>query len=502
MGTLVERFMKLFAGLPRAHGSYTLTGTTTEEGKQKGNAITIRSPVTIELWLKHLDGETGIGIVPIRDDGTCVFGVIDVDKYDVDLREVEQRVKRLEFPLITVRSKSGGAHLYLFSKVPIDAGLVRQQLAEMAVALGFPGVEIFPKQSRLASDTDVGNWINIPYFDSFRTTRYAILNGKALPPEGFLDLAEAALIDEKQLKEVKFPEAEAFGDGPPCLQHLAMIGFPAGSRNNALFNCGVYARKKFGDAEWQNHVQQYNVKYMGPGSQAEVNNILKSLSKKTYMYMCEQPPICDHCNKDICRQRKFGIGTDMNDPGVIIESITKIDSDPPLFIISVNGIRITMSTDEVLSQSLFGKRCYEKLMYYPDKIKSVEWGRLINKLSANAEIIEAPKDAGIEGQFWYHLEQFCTIRAPARNRDELLLGKPWTEEGRTYFRSPDLIKYLEQQKFRAYKPGDIYALLRTNESVIHKPFNVKGVCVQTWGIPEFESQNDKFDIPRIPEEQF
>ena len=56
---------------------------------------------------------------------------------------------------------------------------------------------------------------------------------------------------------------EAFPDGPPCLNKLAIDGFGEGSRNNALFNVAVYCKKAHAD-DWENQVGMYNQKYMDP----------------------------------------------------------------------------------------------------------------------------------------------------------------------------------------------------------------------------------------------
>ena len=69
--TIQKRFFTIFSGLQRAHGTYTLSGQTTDKGKKQGNALTKTEPATEELWLKHLNGEYGLGIFPLLDDGTC-----------------------------------------------------------------------------------------------------------------------------------------------------------------------------------------------------------------------------------------------------------------------------------------------------------------------------------------------------------------------------------------------------------------------------------------------
>ena len=89
MSDIAKRFLDIFSGLERAHGSYQLSGVITEKGKRQGNALTKQEPPTEELWLKHLNGEYGLGIFPLRDDGMCKWGAIDVDIYNLDFEKLE-----------------------------------------------------------------------------------------------------------------------------------------------------------------------------------------------------------------------------------------------------------------------------------------------------------------------------------------------------------------------------------------------------------------------------
>jgi hypothetical protein len=52
-------------------------------------------------------------------------------------------------------------------------------------------------------------------------------------------------------------------DGPPCLQQLCAQGFPQGTRNNGLFNIGVYLRK-FDPDNWKTLLEEHNRSYMTP----------------------------------------------------------------------------------------------------------------------------------------------------------------------------------------------------------------------------------------------
>jgi hypothetical protein len=125
-------------------------------------------------------GDYGIGVIPIREDASCVFGAIDIDEYanGESTRAVVEKVAHLKLPLVACQTKSGGIHLYLFLRdKPVRAELVRMKLMEWATVLGHRGVEVFPKQSVLASKEDVGNWINMPYYRGAETNRYAVLPG-------------------------------------------------------------------------------------------------------------------------------------------------------------------------------------------------------------------------------------------------------------------------------------------------------------------------------------
>ena len=73
--------------------------------------------------------------------------------------------------------------------------------------------------------------------------------------------------------------------------------------------------------------------------------------------------------------------------------------------------------------------------------------KTIRTLLDHVEIVEAPDDASPTGQLMNIVEEFCLSQAQARTREELLLGKPFTEDNITHFRSSDLLKFLQQRRF-------------------------------------------------------
>ena len=128
------------------------------------------------------------------------------------------------------------------------------------------------------------------------------------------------------------------------------------------------------------------------------------------------------------------------------------------------------------------------------------WEELVGERLETLEIIEAPKDAGVEGQFVALLEKFFS-RPIADTREQLLLGKHWKDEDGKYadkdfvvFRSTDFITYLDRERFREYKPRDVWAILR-RMGAKHGQFNIKGKNVQWWAMPEPNQQDEAFSQP-------
>ena len=406
MSTTANKLFKLFSGLDRAYGTYNITKHNKKKNKQEGHAETVRGELTPVLWELHLAGKQGLGVIPIRDCGTIRWGAIDIDVYDIDLSGLEKRIEALGLPLVLCRTKSGGAHCYLFCAEDINASKVRIALMEWAALLGYAGSEIFPKQSKLASDKDVGNWINMPYFNSVDTTRYALLDGQALPVAKFIVYANKMAVRLGDLATSTPDDVINMEDGPPCLQALCKDGFPKGTRNKGLFNLGVYTKLRFGD-NWQDSLDALNNQYITPPLPSrEVTALQKSVAKKDYFYTCQDSPISNYCNKKLCLTRKYGIGPDKNksiEDVLLLGSIVKILTDPPTWVIDLDGYRIELLTDELLELRKFRKICMERLNKLPPLMKQGDWDDLIRPRIEAFDEQAAPPDAPPQAHSLYYL---------------------------------------------------------------------------------------------------
>jgi hypothetical protein len=159
-----------------------------------------------------------------------------------------EKVAQLKLPMVVCRSKSGGAHVFLFSREPAPAREFQEYLKNAAALLGEAGREIFPKQSEILVERgDTGNFLNLPYFGGDNGTRYAFnADGSAATLEEFYGLYEACVQELPLIVPEPPKQAESpVKDGPPCLQALCAQGFPEGTRNNGLFNIGVFLKRAF-----------------------------------------------------------------------------------------------------------------------------------------------------------------------------------------------------------------------------------------------------------------
>jgi len=500
MDDQLQKFQDIFRGLDIAYGTYVIKAER-GDGKQAGKATVVRKAPTDDLWKKHLEGiEPSLGIIPIRADNSCIWGCIDIDQYPLDHKGLVEKVAQLKLPLVVCRSKSGGAHVFLFTREPAPARDFQQYLKDASALLGEAGREIFPKQAEILVDRgDTGNFLNLPYFGGDAGTRYAFNgDGTAATLEEFFRLYESNV----QSLPLNFPEApkqaeSPVKDGPPCLQALCAQGFPEGTRNNGLFNIGIYLKRAF-PGSWEDKLVEYNIKHVAPPlPNNEVQVLVKQVGKKDYLYKCKDAPLNSFCNSGLCRTRKFGIGANGPDAPQIA-SLSKYASDPPLWFLDVNGKRVELETESLFTQAAFQKACVEKLNVLPPTLRKQDWENMLNALLKEMveteQIAEASEDTSLTGRFMDLLEEFTTHMQQAMDRDEILMGRPWCDEdeAKTYFRMKDLEGHLKRNNFVGLTAPKMAQRLRDMNGEPMSLF-LKGRATCCWRIPSFGKQDAPFE---------
>jgi hypothetical protein len=331
-----QKLLNLFEGNSELFITTSLTGEVDERGKRVAKTITVHEPVTLELWKKHLAGETRIGIKP-ENGAVAKWGCIDIDPQsykDYSEKKVVDIIRDNKLPLVPARSKSGGLHLFLFLNDWTPTKDILKKLHEWNNNF-FQALEVFP----------MNKCLNMPYFNMDQTTEFAY-NDNNIPVliNTFLEIAFKKTVTLEELNNIQVKEYEPeinWKDYPPCVQKMIADKWAGNHRNDLLFNVGVLEMKKadgnLSKEDISRILQKRNQEiFITPMDPREVeNSVVKSVSKKDYTYKC--PPklgaITPICNKDLCKLRKLGIGSQVPD---LIDEFEEVE-----FIRSTKSIEYT-----------------------------------------------------------------------------------------------------------------------------------------------------------------
>lgn len=511
MQELAKKFLELYKGCHTAYGKYPnpIHRDPTQEGKIKASdgIATIKKPVGPKQWQEHLEGKMGLGIIPIvKGTNDCYWFAADIDEYAaLSPVSVVKKIREVNMPFVAIRSKSGGLHLTCFLKESIPSSLAQKKANEMVAHLGFGGCEIFPKQTDLGDDpNNFGQWLNMPYFGLPNTLRYAYDNeGRAITdPNAFLDYAEKFKVTLDDILNLNYTIDNSdtpIVDGPPCLQCLHKEGLPQGSRNNGLYNFGVFFKKSQPD-KWEELLEKYNHSINEPVTSSELQDIIRSLKKKDYNYKCREHPIKARCNMALCRKRKFGIG---GGAGANIKSLSMLQTEPVIWYVEIEekGI-VKVETKDLSDQIAFKRACMEQIKHIPNRVKEHIWDEMLNDLMepSRLHIIKMPKESTLVGAVHQELNRLMSGKAQARTKEELLLGKPWLdkETGYKYTRLSDIERHLATQTNLKIKGHHLQRALKELNPE-HRKWRIKGTVNNYWGFHEslFAEQNEEFDVPNV-----
>jgi hypothetical protein len=228
--------------------------------------------------------------------------------------------------------------------------------------------------------------------------------------------------------------------------------------------------------------------------------VIKQLQKKDYFYRCDDQPINSHCDKVLCRERKFGVGpTGISSD---LSSLTKINGDPPIWLLNVDGQRLELGTNGLTVQSQFQKECVSQINRFPVTINQRAWQTKVQTLLDNVTIVEVPPDATLEGEFEDLLFSFCCERARGSEREDLLQGISIWNEGRVFFQVKDVRKHLQANDFTHYSSNKI--TLRLQDMSAEKVFwRVRSKGLHVWSLPQelFENEEALLELPPLAAEQ-
>ncbi len=127
--------------------------------QRDGRYWRVAEPLTLSLISAHLAGLVTLGTYLLDEQADCSFAVFDADSEDgLDrLGVLAGELAQQGIPTIVEASRRGG-HLWLHLVEPVPASVVRAWLLPYAQVFG---VELYPKQDRLAPDGS-GSLLRVP----------------------------------------------------------------------------------------------------------------------------------------------------------------------------------------------------------------------------------------------------------------------------------------------------------------------------------------------------
>ena len=489
MDEKTKEFIRIFSGLTRAYGQ-TQSRSKNESGKLEGKSWIVPEQLTEDKWLNHLAGkEPSLGIIPINENNQCTWGAIDIDTYDgFDHKKLIKTIVEKKLPLVVCCSKSGGAHIYLFVSEPVRAKEMQIKLKEIAVFLGFGESEIFPKQIELSSK-GTGNFLNLPYNHPEFPGRFAYDDegNSLLDLDMFIKHYKRKVVSNLSMVVIDKPVSEKKNDdfkgAPPCLITLASQGFAEGSRNECMFQLGIYLRERFPN-ELETKMDKYNTKYFNPPLPSrEVQTIFKQVEDKKYFYRCELPVFKTVCEKRKCQTRKFGVG---NSAEHEITNLKKWESDSPVYEVTHNGKVIILSVDQLHSHSEYRKACIAQANESPRPIAPAIWADMVDNLLKNMhedDFIQLPTEVTAKGQFLNQLQIFIENNRGAKDRQDILQGMVFEhEKGYFFFKPQSLRDFLKTKRFNKLTDSAQYKMFEEFGGGTAK-FKVNNKGEHCWKIP-------------------
>jgi len=467
----------VFKGNENAYGTFISSGESDSRGKAKGQCKTlplIEGDLLSEneqLWTNHLNGTQSIGVIPINKQNECYWGCIDIDSYKgFDHKQLLVSIKRAHLPLIVFKSKSGGAHAYIFFKNPVKAKNLRKKLEKTSALLGFKGSEIFPKQIELPQGF-FGNYVNTPYFNADAPDRFAMVldaneNVKQLTLHEFFQLYEEKIVESIDKFSIKTDTV--FPNGPPCNNCIALRGCGEGGRNMYLFNLAVmYKRMNEEEGkDWLLDLQEANKKYINPPlPTSEVSRIYTSVSghsesasrtvtkdgehldeesSSTYHYLCKQEPMHSFCNREECIPRKFGVTrtTDGEDNEARISQIHKVLDDPIIYYVTFeNGTVMKADLKEMTDQKLWRDIVFASLDFKPPRLGAEDFDTVLNMhMREHLDIMELPEGVGRNHRIHKGVEDWLSGTGRGDDVESLLQGNSFYDQkkGVILFKFDDL----------------------------------------------------------------
>jgi hypothetical protein len=144
-----------------------------------------------------------------------------------------------------------------------------------------------------------------------------------------------------------------------------------------------------------------------------------------------------------------------------IERIEKVLTKPPIYYVSVQGQRVQMTIDDLMSFGRFTRVVARDTNHVPHMVNhQVHWAPYIHECLTNKRVdTEAPEEASEDATIWH---RSCRYLLNKGEEDETILGDlrgPYKNESLIYFHGPTMHQFLASRGLKIEMPR-LYDVLR------------------------------------------
>lgn len=463
----ILRLQSLFRGNPRVIGQASNDLIQDEKDPDKLNQSRrgfVQGPATDVHWKDHLEGKVSLGLVPIDDYSYVKFMAIDVDldimsELNLTLVSIYAQVEANNLPFIVCRSKSGACHLFVFFTEQAPVAPVRKAMMGMADFLGLNigkrPAEYFPHTSKL-DITSNGKYINLPYFNSEDTNRFAITaSGSSLSLNEFIHLAESKMVSKESFCKWKAPLSstdnlrDVVVNGPPCLQTIYDQGLQDGTKNDILLQFGILF-KKYNKNTYMENVSLINqTRTDKPHDGSDLETTLKQLKKKDFHYNCSHPCMAPICAKSLCMSRKYGIKAAVDFPE--IKEIIQWGANDEYFEIvlakteSREEVKFKIEAERIFSFDSMQTAVLQAIHIVLPVPKKFDWMEFITTLATKIRRVEVSKEFSIEHAIRTLILERATSRTVGNKLEDLMVKRPVLVDGYIIIRHRDFMEEMARR---------------------------------------------------------
>ena len=537
---MLERFINIFEGLESAYGQFKKENNRLSI-KVEGKPWVEKKPITKELWQNHLDGiGPNLGVFPLRRDGTCKWGAIDIDENNFNYKDLLERIRKHKLPLIMFRSKSGRAHVYMFMKDFTSAKEVKLVMNKFAAKLGLANIldRVYPMQEYLG-ENDFGSWLNMPYYNQEEGSTYAYKDDfDSATIEEFFEMYDSYaqedltvhLVEEVK-QNIKKPKEKKLEDFfLPCVKNCLAENnnkIPSNiNRNDFLLHKftwsnramekGVKKIPEFSNLNSKSLLKHFNKKFLEePLDEKEIEQTIFKSEDREYNYLCKKPTIKKYCDASACTRHTCGI-TPLEADQLIkatqaLGNITQYLSKPPIFFESVdvkndNGdgykrIKIEMQGEDIIDKQKWIRKLANQ-GYFPHpsvldmkqkEFQGMQYQRLEAMLYEAADE-EASEDFEFKSLIYNFIKKTTVSYDKSALFNQGCYVNQETKE--LDFRLPNLMNYLKARNIKinvnelTFKLKEVLKARKVNGTVYDEVLKQNKSC-PTW---RFEADTNEYVV--------